>query len=179
MKIRLCLLLTFFLFICKGQEISFKERKVQFPSKGYKYQEGDRYNPTTAAILSFLIPGVGQMYAGETGRGFSQLIPSLVLTGLTIAGISENNSTSNISCSGNTCESDGSGQGLIVLGLLGSLTMSIYSILDADSVAKVNSQYDKSKRSSTSSHQISIKPTTGLLLENKNYHPTLGFALNF
>lgn len=33
------------------------------------HQLGDRKDPGTATLLSFLIPGAGQMYAGEAGKG--------------------------------------------------------------------------------------------------------------
>jgi len=32
------------------------------------------WNPGTAALLSLLIPGMGQMYKGQLGRGFAWLI---------------------------------------------------------------------------------------------------------
>lgn len=77
-----------------------------------------------AFVLSFLIPGVGQMYAGETGKGIGMLVVDLAGSGIAIAG----------------AESCGSydGQcntGLIAAGASIVLADWIYSMIDAPGAA--------------------------------------------
>lgn len=48
-----------------------KQNKAQFPQQQY-------WNPAVAAILSFFIPGVGQMYKGDVGTGVIWLIVVII-----------------------------------------------------------------------------------------------------
>ena len=49
-------------------QAQFNVNKHQYDRKTYTYQPGDPYNPAVCGVVSFLIPGVGQMIASETGR---------------------------------------------------------------------------------------------------------------
>lgn len=55
----------------QAQNLSYAEKKEMFPAKGYKYQKGDAYSPAVASIFSFIIPGLGQVYANEPLRGLN------------------------------------------------------------------------------------------------------------
>lgn len=131
------LIIGFLLFSFLGlqaQKMTYRVKAELFPAKGYKYEKGDKHDPTTATILSFLIPGVGQMYAGQPDRGGFQLLLASAFTGVVMIGVRKNNDIENISCTGGICKSDGSGQILVLLGLTGILTTSISSIIDANKV---------------------------------------------
>ncbi|HEU4564044.1 MAG TPA: hypothetical protein VFS05_05335 [Gemmatimonadaceae bacterium] len=82
-------------------------------------------DPTTATLLSFLITGAGQMYAGETGKGVMLLTVSY---GAIIGGavISAN------SCSDydGTCDS-----GPLAAGAIMAVTLWVYSMVDAGPAA--------------------------------------------
>lgn len=45
----------------------------------------DERDPTTGAMLSFLLTGGGQMYAGRVGKGIQLLLGSLIATGLGVS----------------------------------------------------------------------------------------------
>jgi TM2 domain-containing membrane protein YozV len=62
----MCLLLSFATLASNAQYRTIKE---QYKDQNYSYESGDRYNPAVAAVSSVLIPGLGQMIAGEVGRG--------------------------------------------------------------------------------------------------------------
>lgn len=50
----------------------YKINNTMYDYRNYTYQEGDRYKPGNAGIISFfLYPGLGHMYAGEKGRGWA------------------------------------------------------------------------------------------------------------
>lgn len=85
-----------------------------------------RKDPTVAVILSFLVPGVGHMYAGETGKGIGLLAIDLLSYGAIAYGVACNNS---YTCSQNTAQTyAGVGAGVLV----GNW---IYSMVDASGAA--------------------------------------------
>jgi hypothetical protein len=76
-----------------------------------------RKDPGTAQLLSFLITGAGQMYAGEAGKGLSLLTLSTFTGVLGLLAIAD-------------VENDGDALGVGLLGT--SVGLWIYSIADAD-----------------------------------------------
>jgi hypothetical protein len=86
-------------------------------------------NPGTAALLSFLLPGLGQMYNGQVGKGIGLLLVSSAGTAVFVKGFA-----SAASCNlGGNCSSSAAP---IVLGAGVALAASIYSIVDARRSAK-------------------------------------------
>lgn len=79
---------------------------------------------TTAFLLSFLITGAGQMYAGETGKGVSLLLLDIGGTALLINGVA--------GCGGYSSECD---NGPIAVGAALVLGTWIYSMADAPGAA--------------------------------------------
>jgi len=63
------LLEIFLIFPLLAQKPTMIEKKEKYDYKNYTYQKGDRYDPGTAGVCSFLIPGLGQAVSGEIGRG--------------------------------------------------------------------------------------------------------------
>ena len=51
----------------------YKINKTKYDYSTWTHEEDDPYNPTTCGVLSFLIPGVGQMVAHKVGRGVAFL----------------------------------------------------------------------------------------------------------
>jgi hypothetical protein len=64
----------------------YKINKTNYSYSNWPFEEGDPYNPTTCGVLSFFIPGVGQMVAKETGRGFAFLGGYIGCHALSVAG---------------------------------------------------------------------------------------------
>jgi hypothetical protein len=52
-----------------GMFPQYRINKLNYNAHDYMHQPGDRYDPTLAGVASFLVPGMGQVVAGETGRG--------------------------------------------------------------------------------------------------------------
>lgn len=72
---RLTILLLFVTLTCSGQ---YSELKKQYNYKDYTPQQTDKYIPAFAGVMSAVIPGSGQMYCGETARGFKYLFGSVL-----------------------------------------------------------------------------------------------------
>jgi len=67
------LLIVFTLSIsltCRGQYTINREK---FNTRNYSYQTGDPNNPVLMALSSAVIPGLGQIFEGETDRGIDFL----------------------------------------------------------------------------------------------------------
>ncbi len=79
MKSLLFLILLIILFneVINAQ---YRENKTIYDYHGYSYQPGDPYNPSTMALGSFLMPGLGEILEGEGARGFPFFFGSLSLS---------------------------------------------------------------------------------------------------
>jgi hypothetical protein len=55
---------------CNMINAQYRVNKTVFDHRTWNYKPGDPYNPTICSVISILIPGMGQMVTGETGRGF-------------------------------------------------------------------------------------------------------------
>lgn len=112
-------------------DAQYKVNKHKYDRKSYTYQPGDPYNPAVCGVVSFLIPGVGQMIASETGRGVAFLagyVGCWVVYGVGIGTAATSTSTYQL----------GSGAGLALAGLFGAIAVDIWATVDAVRVAKVN-----------------------------------------
>jgi len=170
MKKTIFLLLGIFLmFPLLGQKPTMIEKKKMYNYKAYSWQQGDRYNPTIAGVLSLLIPGLGQITSGEAGRGFAFLIPSVVAE-VVFYDSKEKFDKESVISKKTEYAFQGIISGIAVIGL------SIWSAIDAAQVAKVNNMYfrDKSKNDVS----LKIKPYTNILPDN-NVGYGLSFAISF
>jgi len=142
----------------------YNVNKTKYDYRTYFHQVGDPYNPTVAGITSYLIPGLGQILSGETGRGLAFLGGYVVCSTIYLAG------TLSLYFKNGPTES---GLGLIAGGALVLLSFQIWTIVDAIRVAKVNNLAfrDKNKSSclikiqpyfSSINYYSSTKPVTGL-----------------
>ena len=55
--------------ICGAAEAQYNINKTKYDYKSWQLEPGDPYNPGLCGAINLLIPGVGQMIAGEGGRG--------------------------------------------------------------------------------------------------------------
>lgn len=128
---------------------------------------GDPYNPALSGVLSFLIPGLGQMICDEVGRGLGFLggnIGLALVTGVSL-GLSY----------------DYTGAAVIALaGSLGMLALDIVAIVDAVKVAKVRNMYTQDLRQSYS-FDLNLVPSIDYIPTGTGVQPTVGLtlALNF
>jgi TM2 domain-containing membrane protein YozV len=119
------------------QAQTYSQNKLKYDYHQYVKQYGDPYDPALSGVCSFLIPGLGQMLANETGRGFAFMGASAGCGFLTLLGYGTFISSA---LNGNG-SGVGGGAGIMLLGMAGMLTVNIWSIVDAVHVAQVNNLY--------------------------------------
>ncbi len=143
------LTICFVLILNFNSNAQYRFNKEKYNSKEYTYQPGDPYNPLICGAVSYFMPGLGQMVAGETGRG-------LVFTGaffgsVVVAGVGA------IGTLGNTIYKTNNGAtALLVVGATGAITTMIWSIVDAVKVTKVNNLAFRDKR--RASYNLDLQP---------------------
>ena len=100
-------------------------------------------DPFVAGVLSFLIPGLGQIYNGEGGKGALFFVGYAAGTGIAVAGASQTNEVDY--GYGYTVEENDPNEAMLYGGLALSLTCAVWSIVDAATVAsKTNDSYSQS-----------------------------------
>jgi hypothetical protein len=115
--------------------LPYKYYEGKYNSRLYTPQYDDPYNPTTAGVCSFLIPGLGQIISGETGRGLAYLggyIGCMIAYGSGMSML--------------YYDDEGIAIFLTIVGAAGALTVSISSIVDAVRVAKIKNMYVRDVR---------------------------------
>lgn len=123
--------------VCGAAEAQYKINKTQYDYRSWQLEPGDPYNPGLCGAINLLLPGVGQMIAGEGGRGAAFLggyVGCIVIyaVGVGIATIALDDEANG------GPEYSGEGFGAMVIGLGGMITVGIWSIVDGVRVAKVN-----------------------------------------
>jgi hypothetical protein len=150
-------ILLAFAFNINAQTYSINKDK--FDSHQYIPEYGDPYNPAVSGICSLIVPGLGQMMCGETGRGLAFMGGFAGCTVLFVAGAVQftSNNFRDYSYSGYSGNSGNSGVGVMLMGIGGMAAIEIWSIFDAVKVAKVNNMYIRSLRR-TSSLKLEMSP---------------------
>ena len=159
-----------------SEGMKYKQLKSMYNYKDYSESLDDRYNPTTSAVASFFIPGLGQMISKEVGRGFAWLggaAGAAFVTGFGNGTIEagryyEDTSMENI------------GAVVCLVGAVSLLTVEIWSIVDAGRVAKVKNMYEQDLRQKYAL-DIDLHPSVNYIKTATGVQPTAGFtlALNF
>lgn len=81
-------LVLFFAFTTLTIHAQYRTYKNKYDVKDYRYQKTDRYNPTSAALLS-VVPGLGHCSIGEPLRGFGFFGLTYGSVVLTVYGVSQ------------------------------------------------------------------------------------------
>ncbi|MFA9290109.1 MAG: hypothetical protein ACEQSF_02655 [Solirubrobacteraceae bacterium] len=146
-----------------------------------------RYDPTAGALLSFLVTGGGQVYAGETRRGILFFLGSVASTAVTIVGLSPESKpiTCSSYCPGYVegTSTAANSLGVVFLGVAASIGIKIWSIADASKTADVKNYHLKKQNEKTLESKTSLfsNPSlTPMVINNKKQLiPGLGLSLNF
>lgn len=144
------ILVTVAVLIVQPLFSQYKEDRLIFNPKNYEKKKSDPYNPALNGIASFIIPGLGQIAAGETNRGVSQFLcysASVLLLQIAANNIDEETETFTSKGAANI----GS------IGLAGFVVVTIGSAIDAIRVSKVKNMSYQEKFQTTS---IGFSPTT-------------------
>ncbi len=117
----------------QNSHAQYKINKEKYNFKDYTYQETDKYHPAIAGVASYVVPGLGQIYCNENKRGLNFLTGYAggILVMMTGAIIDFPNMMG-----GN--DEFTFGKGMIIGGALLSVSVQIWSTVDAVRVAKVN-----------------------------------------
>ena len=83
-----------------------------------------RKSPALAGVLSWLIPGTGSFYAGNSGHGTRHLVLGVITIGGVFAGLSS-------ACEDGVCDADDSGIAIAAVSLLGAAVNGIWGIITA------------------------------------------------
>lgn len=127
------LVLTVILFASNVDlSAQYKVNKLHYDYRAYAYEIGDPYQPGVCGVVSFLIPGVGQMISHEVGRGVGFLGGYIGCYIIMEVGLVK--SSLDIDEGGTGSE----GMALAVAGIIGAIAVDIWSTVDAVRVAKVN-----------------------------------------
>ena len=161
---------------------SYKEIKMNYDYHMYVPQPSDPYNPTVSGICSWIIPGLGQMVCGETGRGLGFM--GGYLGCYLVAGIGSAvfvGSSPYYSSSSYYYENDNGGRLagslIMVVGIIGMVAVDIWSIVDATHVAKVKDMYISDMRSKTSSLKLELSPYVDQISMNNEIVRPVGLTM--
>jgi len=138
---------------------TYSEKVEKYDTHQYVKQFGDPYSPVLAGVASYFIPGLGQIICDESSRGFAFLggyvgCFALMTWGYTemyvsvFEGLQESSYTS----------PNMRGSGKMMLGVAGMLGISIWSIVDAVHVAKVNNMFYQDHFKRTGNIQLDVEP---------------------
>jgi hypothetical protein len=122
------LILVCILSISVTTKSQYKINKTRYDYRSYKREAGDPYSPSLAGFASFLVPGIGQMYTGETRRGaffLGSFAGCIIIYAIGSNSYYEQNGITY------------GGPVPLYIGLGGAIAVDILAIIDARHVAKV------------------------------------------
>jgi TM2 domain-containing membrane protein YozV len=156
----------------------YKELKGIYDYNLYTPQYSDPHNIFAAGLCSFFIPGLGQMISGEVGRGlgfFGGAIGCGLIYG--IGGALMLGSADPYYSGSVDASMLGTGTVLAICGLVGLLSINIYSIVDAVRVAKVKNMYIRDLQG-LSSFELKLSPyIQPASIQNLNTTASVGLSL--
>ncbi len=169
-KVIIAIACALFVFASTTKAQTYSINKLNYDYRAYSPQMGDMYNPGLCGVASFLIPGLGQIVAGETGRGLAFLggyLGSYVLLGVGYGTMLNDVMLYN----GQT-----QGFGMMLLGAGAMAGIGIWSIVDAVKVAKVNNLYIRDQHR-TSMFNLQMAPYISPVSSISPAHSSAGMSL--
>ncbi len=159
-------LLFMVLFVNSLTYAQYRIYKTKYDRHTYKVQPGDPYNPTVTGIASFCIPGLGQMTAGETGRGLAFMLP-WATPFLTYFFVSSTGNT-------NSKAFEVFGNDILPVYMVG---VAVWSCIDGVRVAKVNNLAWRDRNKT--SLNLHIDPFVDVLRDNPQGQLITGITLKY
>lgn len=160
-------------------EMKYKDLRRIYDYRDWKRSSQDPYNPSVMGVCSWLVPGLGQMICGETGRGVGMLVGAVGSVAVTGAGAYMFMAYRK-SPSGNKINDANfvAGSFMMAVGALALVSVDVCAIVDACRVAKVKNLYDQSWKKTTS---MELRPYVDYIQMSDNLQPAAGvtFALKF
>ena len=162
------------LFAANLNAQSYSINRLKYDSHLYMPETGDPYSPALSGVCSFIMPGLGQMISGETGRGLAFL--GGTTGGLLVGCVGYGLTINSIYSSGSSNNSIGPAIGLMLVGFSAMTVVYIWSIVDAVNVAKVNNMYFQNLRK-TSSLKMELAPYVTQISINNQLTTPVGMTM--
>lgn len=169
-KVIIAIACALFVFSSTSKAQAYSINKLNYDYRAYSPQMGDMYNPGLCGAASFLVPGLGQIVAGETGRGLAFLggyVGSYVVFGVGYVTLFSNTMTLN---------GESQGIGMMLMGAGAMVGIGIWSIVDAVKVAKVNNLYLRDKHR-TSMIDLQMAPYVSPVSSISPAHSSAGMSV--
>lgn len=170
---------------------SYKEKRNYYKNVPYQYDYMDRLNPWLSSLASYFLPGLGQIVSGETGRGLAFMggtVACQVVALIGLAGLSHSSTNNNYYTGyggysyyyyNNNDNNETLYAAMLVGGLISTVGVYIWNIVDAYQVAKINNLYARDLRKSHLSIQLSpsVLPTKTYASNSYAFGATLSIHL--
>lgn len=163
-KVIIAIACALFVFSSTSKAQAYSINKLNYDYRAYSPQMGDMYNPGLCGAASFLVPGLGQIVAGETGRGLAFFGGYIGSTVVYVVGY------------GLLINGEQQGAGTMLLGAGAMLGIGIWSIVDAVKVAKVNNLYLRDKHR-TSMIDLQMAPYVSPVSSISPAHSSAGMSV--
>lgn len=169
--------------------MKYKELKHMYNARDYVKSAGDPYSPGWLGFGSFVIPGLGQVLSGETGRGLAIFGGSLVIdvVGSVFANrmvdCFERDSEGNLvkDQNGDPICNDKEKAKKMLWGVVASgtaaLVYDIWNICDAVKVAKVKNMYNQDLQGRRSM-EVGLYPAVDFAVLPDGVKPVAGMTLS-
>lgn len=169
--------------------MKYKELKHMYNTRDYVKSAGDPYSPGWLGFGSFVVPGLGQVLSGETGRGLAIFGGSIVLD---VAGsifanrmvdCFERDSEGKLvkDAQGELICNDKDKAKRMLWGMLGTgavaLVYDIWNICDAVKVAKVKNMYNQDLQGRRSM-EVGLYPSMDFAVLPDGVKPVAGMTLS-
>lgn len=145
--------------------MKYKEYKHFYKASDYEPQPGDKYSPALGGVLSWIIPGLGQMVNGEVGRGFKYFGSTIACSAVMGAGMGLAYADMPVA-----------GSIVLIAGAAALLAVDIAAIVDGVNVAKIKNMYNRDIRD-MAAVKVNLSPYFATVAGGPAYQPVAGAAL--
>ncbi|MCQ2110345.1 MAG: hypothetical protein MJY79_02470 [Bacteroidaceae bacterium] len=153
--------------------MKYKELKEFYDPYYYTKDRKDPYKPWLMGISSFIVPGLGQIFEGETTTGLIMLGADLGLTWvLNSIGTEVYNNDTHLT----ERQLSSSEESIYTIVYIGRLAMEIFAIVDAVKCAKVKNLYKRDLLNMKNSTSFSLSPSFDLTPSTIGYVPSAGLT---
>lgn len=145
--------------------MKYKEYKDFYKARDYESQPGDKYSPALGGVLSWLIPGLGQMVNGEVGRGFKYFGGAIACS--VAMGVGSGLMAADMNTSGAI---------IMLAGSVAFLCVDIAAIVDGVKVAKIKNMYNQDMKKAASVN-VNLSPYFATVTAGPGCQPVAGASL--
>lgn len=168
--------------ILNRSDLRYKDLKAYYDKTDYSQLSSPQYS-LGLPWLNLLLPGIGQYCMKEPGLGTTFLLLGLATSAVTTTGYVIGSAGLASGLGGAVSEEQAMGLNqtgivLIVAGGIGAVAVTVSSIINAYSVAKVKSLYAEDLKNSGKGYSFSVAPTMQLAMTPNGYVPAPGVSLN-